>query len=413
SRRERDDVTQKLQEEIQVLWKTDEVRIHRPQVRDEIRNGIFYYQDSLFQAVPTTYRYLENAIDRVYGTEHAIKVPSLLRFGSWIGGDRDGNPNVTPETTEFALRLQARAVVLEYICRVTKLHMVLTHSVLLCKPSVALLDNIAADAIYAKVVFGDNVHRFDNEPYRRKLFVMRYRLEQNLVSIKRQLQERADPHTTYGYTSEQELLNELYLIRDSLHGHGDGNIANGDLQDLIRLVETFGFYLLALDVRQESTRHTLAVAELLEHSQSHHNYQRLPELERINLLCELIRATSPLPLARERLSKETQETLQVFRVMHQMQDEISHKAFGTYVISMTHHASHVLEVLLLARQEELVQLADSGWQCHLRVTPLFETIDDLNHIEETFMGVAARSGAAAAPHTMPYCHNRPARCRVK
>ena len=385
SRHERESVTQTLQDQIQLLWKTDEVRVHRPQVKDEIRNGIFYFQDSLFQAVPQTYRYLENAIERVYGPElkedEKISVPSLLHFGSWIGGDRDGNPNVKPETTEFALRLQARAVLLEYICRITRLHMVLTHSVLLCKPSQGLLDSLEQDQPYLQAVFGDNQHRFENELYRRKLFVMRYRLEQNLVSVKRRLEGRSDSDLQHGYKNEDELLNELYTIRDSLISHGDERIANAELQDLIRLVETFGFYLLALDIRQESTRHTAAIAELLKASGHHADYEQLDENQRIDVLCELINRQSPLDYNFDALSDETRETLLVFRVMGNMHNEISPRAFGNYVISMTHTASHVLEVAALGRQEKLIESTANGWKCELRISPLFETIEDLQHIE--------------------------------
>ena len=385
SRAERDEVTENLHDQIQLLWKTDEVRVHRPQVKDEIRNGIYYFQDSLFSAVPTTYRYLEKAVDRSYGSDleegQEIKVPSFLRFGTWIGGDRDGNPNVTPETTVFALRLQARAVLLEYICRITRLHMLLTHSVLLCQPSDALLESLETDAPYIKAVFGDNEERFSNEPYRRKLFIMRYRLEHNLVRIKRRLTGRPHEELLHAYSNEEEFLNELFIIRDSLISHGDGKIANAELQDLIRLVETFGFFLLALDCRQESTRHSNAITEIARAAGAHNDYESLSEDERNSLLTELLNRPNPLELDFEALSTETQETLQVFRVMKKMHTEISRKAFGNYVISMTHTASHVLEVAVLGHQEKLIEKTPNGWRCDLRISPLFETVEDLHHID--------------------------------
>ncbi len=388
SRQERDKVTQSIQDQIQLLWKTDEVRVHKPQVQDEIRNGIYYFQDSLFQAVPQTYRFMEDAINRTYlkdaNNQQSINIPSFLRFGSWIGGDRDGNPNVKPETTKFALRLQSRAVALEYIRRVSSLHLTLTHSVLLCKPSRDLLESIDSDQIYGLAVFGENQNRFINEPYRRKLFVMRYRLEQNLIALKRRLQDRATDDTHHGYTSEDEFLSELHIIRNSLASHGDVNIANGELQDLIRLVETFGFYLLALDIRQESVRHTEAVSEIIQNTRllKDQHYDNLDEASKTKILCELISADSPLCLEHQQLTESTQETLQVFHVMKEMQNEVSAKAFGNYVISMTHTTNHILEVMCLARQAGLVEKNRTGWTCHIRVTPLFETIEDLQHIEE-------------------------------
>ena len=377
-----------MQEQIQILWKTDEVRVNKPEVRDEIRNGIFYFQDSLFEAVPTVYRFLERAIERTYGEQlqpaQRIEVPSFLRFGSWIGGDRDGNPNVTPEVTALALRLQARAALLEYISRLARLHLVLTHSILMCKPSEAFTASLVTDQIYLDATFGTDSKRFVNEPYRRKLYVMRYRLENNLVAVKRKLQEHDEDRgtTEHAYRSEAELLQDLHLIQASLRSHGDHNIADGALKDLVRLIETFGFSLVVLDVRQESSRHTDAMAELLRVSGKADDYSSLPEAQRIKLLLETISAPVPLPIEFNQLTTFTQETLRVFDVMRTMQTEISQHAFGSYVISMTHAASHVLEVLALAHQAGLVQKTTAGWRCDIRVSPLFETIQDLTCIDE-------------------------------
>lgn len=387
SSRERDETHDTLQEQIQILWKTDEVRVHKPEVRDEIRNGIYYFQDSLFEAVPAVYRHLERAVERIYGDDlrpgQTIRVPSFLRFGSWIGGDRDGNPFVTADVTALAMRLQARAALLEYICRVTRLQLVLTHSISLCKPSPALLSSLDADQIYFDGAFRASSKRFSSEPYRRKLFIMRYRLERNLVAIKEQLQERSgEEHLEHGYRSEQELLNELYIIRDSLRSHGDGNIADGELKNLIRLVETFGFYLLVLDVRQESARHTRAIAELLQACGVTTDYVSLAEENKLQVLREQITRSAPLAVDRATLTPETQETLRVFSMIKEMQSEISPQAFGNYVISMTHSASHVLEVLTLARQAGVVEQTGNGWQCGIRISPLFETIQDLQRIDE-------------------------------
>lgn len=388
SQAERENTAAEMQEQIQILWKTDEVRVNKPEVRDEIRNGIFYFQDSLFEAVPTMYRYLERAIARTYGPHlppgQSIDVPSFLRFGSWIGGDRDGNPNVTPEVTALALRLQARAALLEYIARLTRLHLVLTHSILMCKPSDAFLASLTDDQPYLDAVFGADSKRFVNEPYRRKLYVMRYRLENNLVAVKQKLQEHDKEHgpTVHAYSSEAELLTDLRLIHDSLRSHGDSNIADGDIKDLIRLVETFGFSLVVLDVRQESGRHTSAVAELLHASGRITDYNALTEEDRIKTLLGVIAAPAPLPIEFNALTPATQETLRVFDVMRAMQVEISQRAFGSYVISMTHAASHVLEVLALGHQAGLVEKTATGWRCNIRVSPLFETIQDLVCIDD-------------------------------
>ena len=380
-KREREEVIEKLESQIQILWKTDEMRVQRPQVRDEIKNGLLYFHECLFQAVPTTYRYMEQAIARTYGKDASLRVPSFLRFGSWIGGDRDGNPNVKPETTALALRLQARAVLLEYLNRVTALSRILTYSSQLCTPTPALLESLKLSEQFCGKTFGENRDRFSNEPYRRKLYIIRHRLDCNLRTIRKRLQGEDLPLQEGAYATEQELLNDLYLIYDSLCSHGDRNIADAELKDLIRLVETFGFFLLRLDVRQESSRHTSAVAELFAAQPDKIDYPGLNEAERIEALTTAIARREPLLTDPAVLSPETQESLEVLRVMARMRAEVSPQAFGSYVISMTHQASHVLEVMLLARLAGLAGRNEHGWFCTLQITPLFETIEDLTRIE--------------------------------
>jgi phosphoenolpyruvate carboxylase len=386
SARETSLIIEKLELEIQLLWKTDEVRATKPRVRDEIANGLFYFRESLFQAVPTMYRNMERALDRIYGfsapdRKHGIVVPSFLRFGSWIGGDRDGNPNVTPQTTVAALRLQAQEITLEYLQRLRRLGHILTHSSLLITPSADMLVSLASDARYVEKAFAEKPDRFMQEPYRRKLHVMQYRLERNLVTLRRRLNGEEVEQHPHAYESAQEFLSELYIIRDSLIGHGDENIANNRIKDLIRLVETFGFHLLQLDVRQESSRHTDAVADLLRFHLKDQEYTALSEEQRMQVLSDAISRTTLVVIDEGQLSDATRETMEVFRVMSHMQREISPKAFGCYVISMTHTASHVMEVMFLAHLAGLAGRGPYGWHCNLRVSPLFETIEDLAHIE--------------------------------
>ncbi len=380
------ELTEQLKGEIQILWKTDEVRPQRPEVRTEIRNGLYYFRESLFQAVPTTYRVLEAAALRVYGPDATgqpkLRIPSFLRFGSWIGGDRDGNPHVKPESTEMAVRLHAEAILQEYIARVTALSRVLTYSTRLVRPSGALLAALQRDERFAPKVFGAYPQQFQHEPYRRKLYLMRYRLEQTLVSANKVMHGLMDAGREARYASPRAFLDDLYIIRDSLIAHGDANVADGELKDLIRLAETFGFHLVHLDVRQEASVHTSAVAEVLAQVTGHSDYLSLDEPQRLAQLAALIGRCEAARIDRWRLSPTTQETLEVLDVMARLQREISHEAFGSYVVSMTHTASHVLEVMFLAHLAGLAGRGDNGWYCGIRVAPLFETIDDLARIED-------------------------------
>ncbi len=399
---ERDEIVDELENQIQILWKTDEVRSIRPRVEDEITYGLAYFNECLFDAVPQTYRNFERAMARIC-SEQSVTVPSFLRFGSWIGGDRDGNPNVKPETTIMALRMQSHTVLLEYLQRIPHLIELLTHSDKLCTPSTALAESLQDDdAAYAEFAFRDKPTRYAHEPYRRKLSIMRYRLERNLVLIKDQLlgrEARRETHIEHRYDSELDFLADLKHIHRSLLGHDDARIANGKLKDLIRLVETFGFYCLQLDVRQESTRHSEAVAELFR--QRGEDYEALDEDGRMALLERAFRDPAGLDPGDTSLSEPTQETLAVFGVMSSMRNEISENAFGSYVISMTHEASHVMEVMLLARLSGLARIDGDHIESHISISPLFETIEDLEHIEpvmerllnnETYSALLAANG---------------------
>jgi len=367
--------------EIQILWKTDEVRVHKPQVTDEVSQGLHYFRESLFKAVPELYRYLEKAIRRTYGPASGIRAPSFIRFGSWIGGDRDGNPFVKPETTELAVRLHHELVLEEYQRRVEGLRRMLSHSVPMCAPSPAFLDSLDADEDYWLNTMGESLRRHVNEPYRRKLAIMAHRLAANLARVRARIRGAHHEVLPAGYNGDREFLTDLYLIRDSLIHHGDANAAAGPLQDLIRLAEGFGFHLVHMDCRQESTRHTQAVTELFARQSGAPYYQAFDEDQRLMALAEAIAHPHPFIVDKATLTPETRETLETFEVMARMRAEIGAGCFGQYVISMTHAASHVMEVMLLARLAGLAGRDRDGWFCHIQISPLFETIEDLGHIQ--------------------------------
>jgi len=384
---QRQDVIDELETQIHILWHTNEVRENRPQVRDEIENGIYYFKESLFDAVPVVYRNLEDRIRDHYPNAQ-IKVPSFLKFGSWIGGDRDGNPNVTPETTELALRLQSRTTLQEYIRRLNDAFKHLTHSDQLCTPSREFSESLSKDESMRFEVFVSNPLAYTHSPYQRKIAFMRYRIQQNLDKTRALIAASGSNHEVdiskypHAYSSEDQFLADLVLIRESLHSHDDLKIADIALKDLIRLLETFGFYLMQLDVRQESTRHSEAVAQILQQSNTYMDYESLDEATRIELLSDLIKHQSEgVKFDASSLSDANKETLEVFKVIEKMYGEISPRAFGEYVISMTHQASHVLEVMFLATLVGLTGKVDGEWFCKIRISPLFETIEDLNHIE--------------------------------
>jgi len=382
---QRDDVSAKLKSLIQVLWRTDEVRTNRLQVRDEIKNGLFYFKESLFEAIPESYRYLQKAIKRTYGDDVAkqIKIPNFLHFGSWIGGDRDGNPFVKPATTRLALRMQSETILEAYLEQLDQLSHQLTHTGTMVTPSAEFTVAQEQDSALHQACFGERVDRYQHEPYRLKLRSMGHRIQFNLQAVQQALEsDETAEKSPHAYQNESQFLADLNLIRDSLISHGDVMVANGQLLDLIRLVETFGFYLMHLDIRQESTRHTSAVHELCQRLPTAIDYDSLSEEARMSALQNLLENPVILNTSADDLSEHTLETMDVLRVMSQMRKEISPNAFGDYIISMTHTASHIMEVVWLASLTGLVGKKDNEWFCHLRVGPLFETIEDLGHISE-------------------------------
>ncbi|MDH5518242.1 MAG: phosphoenolpyruvate carboxylase [Gammaproteobacteria bacterium] len=378
---QKDNIAYELETLIQSLWRTDEVRSIKPQVKDEIENGLFYFRECLFDAIPEVYRNLEKNLKKHF-PEHQFRIPNILKFGSWIGGDRDGNPFVKPETTEMALRLQAKTVFIQYATKLQILFKQLTHSSLLCNTSEAFNESLKDDEAIRFNVFAERAEVYQNSPYRRKIAYMQYRINQNIINIKSHISGNYEKDTSDAYTSEADFLDDLRVIYDSLVADGDERIAQGELKSLIRLVETFGFYLLKLDIRQESTRHTEAVADIFSQIKNAPDYLALSEEQRLQTLADYIDNPPAFELDKDKLDTLNIETINVFETMSKMQAEISDNAFGAYVISMTHAASHIMEVMWLA---SLCGLAgkdkNNQWFSHLIISPLFETIEDLEHIE--------------------------------
>ena len=368
---ERHEINESLLAEIQVLWKTDEIRSGKPTVESEIRNGLHYFERSLFKAVPLLYRNLQRTWRQVY-PDAPQDLPSFIRFGSWIGGDRDGNPHVTPRVTREACRIQARAILREYIQRVRSLENILSHSSRLIELPKIMRDSLQADREVLDRVLRRATSLFEAEPYRCKLAIILHRLQNRLDKLEGRGGKNLD-----GYCSETEFLSDLRLIRDSLVEQGDARVADGELADLIRLAETFGFYLAQLDLRQEAPRHTQAVAEILRLVEGV-DYGQLTEPGRVRELRKRLRqAGGPVRMDRGPLSTATRETLAVFDLMQETPERISPRMFGQYIISMTRKASHVWEALFLGSLVGLAGGSEKHWFCRLQVCPLFETIEDL------------------------------------
>jgi phosphoenolpyruvate carboxylase len=376
---QRDQIAEEIKTLIRTLWRTDEVRENKPEVIDEVENGLNYFSECLFAAVPTVYTNLERNLLKYY-PDHDFDVGTILRFGSWIGGDRDGNPYVKPGTTATALRMQSRVVLKEYARYLEILFDELTHSKQFCNTTSEFNDSLQRDTELGQVVFTDEVKEYRNSPYRLKLAYMRYRLAEKQHQIQASLNGESYASEA-AYDSAEAFVSDLNLIKDSLISDGDRHIAEGTLKQLLQLVDTFGFYLMKLDIRQESTRHSQAVADIFQQIDAAPDYESLSNAERLSILAKFIKNPPAFNLDKNALQELNNETIEVFETMSAMQTELGQQAFGAYVISMTHQASHIMEVLWLASLIGLCGYQDEQAFARLIVSPLFETVEDLEHIE--------------------------------
>lgn len=364
---ERAAIIEHIREEIVLLWQSDETRDRRPTVLDEVRNVLYFFETNLYRLLPRIYRELEDALGKAYPGA-TFNLRSFLRYGSWVGGDRDGNPNVTVETTEEAIREQKESILKHYNVLVDELYNQLSTAATRAGFSQEFQNSLEAD--FKRVPESENevLQRFQMEPYRQKLIMMFRRLRANRAQNE-QPWKSALPNTR-AYSGPAEFLADLRIIQRSLLANRGERLANGKLADLIRSVEIFGFHLATLDLRQHSGRHRQAMAEVLERIKLAIDYNGLSESEKVALLSREIASPRPLT-AKLDYSPETNETLALFRLIPKARLEAGDDVIQTYIISMTTGASNVLEVLLLAR--------DAGLFGTLDVTPLFETIEDLEN----------------------------------
>lgn len=358
---ERATALEALRTRITLLWQTAETRLEKPTVLDEVQSLLHILSGTVYRLAPQLQRSLENAVQQYYGTlPHGGQAP-LLRIASWVGGDRDGNPAVTAHVTRAAARLARIALLKRYQEEMQSLGRDLSISARLAGASEALLASIEQDRVELGL---QPVKQWRDEPYRRKLGLMAERL--------RRL-EQGEPG---GYASPDGLLADLRLIQQSLEAHGGQRMARGPVLDLARRVELFGFHFAELELRQHASRHTAAVAELLQLA-GEPDYLALDEEDRQALLeAHLLRPARAL--RPEALSLPTRETLETFRAMAEIQRQHGPTACQTSIISMARVPSDVLAVLFLAREAGLCSWAEDGTALsRLDVVPLFEGIHEL------------------------------------
>ena len=351
------------------LWQTRLLRFTKLTVADEVENALSYYEATFLREIPRLYADLERELGQQ-------PVHSFLRMGQWIGGDRDGNPNVNAQTLEHALRRQGEVALRHYLTEVHYLGGELSISAMLvqCDPAMQALAERSPDT---------NAHRQD-EPYRRALTGMYARLAASLKALTGgdAARHAVAPQNAYG--SAAEFLVDLRTIEASLKSHHGAALTDQRLHPLIRAVEVFGFHLATVDLRQSSDKHELVVAELLAQAGLAAGYAQLDETAKRAMLMQQLRDARPLRVPGASYSEHTQSELAIFQSARDLRESFGAQAIRHYIISHTETVSDLLEVLLLQKEVGLMRglLADGGQGSasnDLIVVPLFETIDDLRN----------------------------------
>ncbi|WP_310567335.1 phosphoenolpyruvate carboxylase, partial [Hydrogenophaga sp.] len=363
------DFEAQLRARVTQLWQTRLLRFTKLTVADEIENALSYYQTTFLTQIPRIYRDLEDGLQD--GLDSQDLAP-FLRMGQWIGGDRDGNPNVTAPTLELALHSQADMVLRHHLTQLHLLGAELSVSAMLARvsPEMKALAERSPD---------QNAHRQD-EPYRRALTGMYARLAATLHALTGGEAARHAVAPQDAYTSAEELLADLRTIDASLVAHHGAALTRSRLRPLIRAVQVFGFHLATVDLRQSSDKHEEVVAELLATARIEADYSGLDEMAKRAVLLRQLNDARPLRVPGHAYSAHAQSELAIFDTARSGRERFGAQAIRHAIISHTETVSDLLEVLLLQKEAGLMRgLLNEDATADLIVVPLFETIEDLRN----------------------------------
>nr|WP_254226090.1 phosphoenolpyruvate carboxylase [Burkholderia multivorans] len=396
--RERQHNEAMLRARVTALWQTRMLRDARLTVGDEIENALSYYRATFLEELPALYGDIEAAL-----AEHglAARVPAFFQMGSWIGGDRDGNPNVTAATLDEAINRQAAVILEHYLEQVHKLGAELSVSNLLVGANDAVKALAAASP-------DQSPHRVD-EPYRRALIGIytrlaasaRVRLGEGTVPV-RSAGRGAPPVRATPYADSDEFVADLKVLTASLAEHHGASLAAPRLAPLMRAAEVFGFHLASIDLRQSSDIHEAVVAELFARAGVVADYASLEEADKLRVLLAALADPRPLRSPYLEYSALAQSELGVFEKAREVRAQFGARAVRNYIISHTETVSDLVEVLLLQKETGLLEGALGAPDGHaknaLMVIPLFETIPDLRDASRIMREYFALPGVDALIH---------------
>ncbi|MDO9435299.1 phosphoenolpyruvate carboxylase [Hydrogenophaga sp.] len=383
--RERADIDAQIRARVTQLWQTRLLRFTKLTVADEIENALSYYEATFLTQIPRLYRDLEEGLGR---SGNGAAIAPFLRMGQWIGGDRDGNPNVTADTLQLALHSQAEMVLRHHLTQLHHLGAELSVSAMLnsVSPAMQALAERSPDT---------NAHRQD-EPYRRALTGMYARLAATLKQLTGGDAARHAIAPQDPYASAGDLLDDLRTIESSLKAHHGEALARARLHPLMRAVQVFGFHLATVDLRQSSDKHEEVVAELLAAARIEPHYSQLDEAGKQAVLMRQLNDARPLRVPGVAYSAHALGELAIFDTARTGRARFGAQAIRHAIISHTETVSDLLEVMLLQKETGLMHgTLDDGAACDLIVVPLFETIEDLRNAAPIMRDYYALPGVRA------------------
>jgi len=371
-----------LRRAVLTLWQTRILRDARLRVIDEVANGLAYYDHTFLYQAPDLFTRLEDALSAHDPAWAGEAIPSFLRFGSWIGGDRDGNPYVTAEVLERTLRMQSDTALSFYLTE--------THAL---GAELALDDRIVdttADVLTLAEQSPDRSPQRAHEPYRRALSGIYARLATTAHDLVGRETMRHAVGDAPAYANAEGYLRDLDALDVSLRADGSADIADGRLRRLRRAVDIFGFHLASLDLRQNSDRHEQTVAEIFAVAGVAENYLACEEAARVKLLEEALASPRPLTSSHLTYSDEARDELAIVRAAADGRRKYGAAATPHYVISKSASVSDILETALLLKEAGLLDARDG--RLDLDIVPLFETIDDLRGCAGIMDDLLSREG---------------------
>src|SRR6266481_4008388 len=350
-----------------ILWQTRMLRTAKLNVRDEIKNGLEFYRYTFLTEIPKIYAHLRKQLEAQFGKD--IHIPPFLCVGSWIGGDRDGNPFVTHDVMLDAVR-QHSALALEHYLNETHIlgaRLSLTDRLVDVSDELRKLSDASPDKAASR----------NDEPYRRALILIYSRLSATAKQLGHEILHRppVDRHAQ-PYASPQEFVSDLDVLIDSLFKHGAIYLARGRIADLRRAAEVFGFHLAPLDMRQHSAIHEEVVSELFARNSATDNYQSLSEPRRRKVLLAALQDGKLLLGDIEQYGPAVQSELHIMQTAAYIHQHFGRAALPNHIISKTDSVSDMLELALMLQQVDLLEGGEKPC-LHVNIIPLFETIEDL------------------------------------